>query len=49
VLRDPFVLGEQLCFSACDGDLGHDVVTSALIGVMRPSKELAESYAKMRS
>ena len=32
--------GERLCFSSCDGDLKHDVITSPLIAIGRPSREL---------
>jgi hypothetical protein len=31
-------VGEQLCFSSCDGDLEHDVITSPLVAVERPSR-----------
>jgi hypothetical protein len=41
--------GEQLCFSSCDGDLEHDVITSPLLAVERPSKDLAGRYDEMRS
>jgi hypothetical protein len=36
--------GERLCFSSCDGDLEHDIVTSPLVAVERPSKDLARRY-----
>jgi hypothetical protein len=32
--------GEQICFSSCDGDLEHDVITSPLVAVERPSTDL---------
>ena len=32
--------GEQICFSSCDGDLEHDVITSPLVAVERPSQDL---------
>jgi hypothetical protein len=41
--------GEQLCFSSCDGDLEHDIITSPLLAVERPSKDLAGRYDEMRS
>jgi hypothetical protein len=41
--------GERLCFSSCDGDLEHDIITSPLLAVERPSKDLARRYDKMRS
>jgi hypothetical protein len=41
--------GEQLCFSSCDGDLEHDIITSPLLAVERPSKDLAKRYDEMRS
>ena len=41
--------GEQLCFSSCDGDLEHDIITSPLLAIERPSKELARRYDEMRT
>ena len=41
--------GEQICFSSCDGDLEHDIITSPLLAVERPSKDLARHYDDMRS
>jgi hypothetical protein len=41
--------GERLCFSSCDGHLEHDIITSALVAVERPPRDLARRYAKMRS
>jgi hypothetical protein len=42
-------VGEQICFSSCDGDLEHDIITSQLIAVERPSEDLARRYDEMRS
>jgi hypothetical protein len=36
--------GERLCFSSCDGHLEHDIVTSPLLAVERPSRDLARRY-----
>jgi hypothetical protein len=33
--------GERLCFSSCDGDLKRDIITSPLIAVERPARDLA--------
>lgn len=41
--------GERLCFSSCDGHLENDVITSPLVAVVRPSRDLAKRYDKMRS
>jgi hypothetical protein len=41
--------GEQLCFSSCDGDLEHDIITSPLLAVERPSKDPAGRYDEMLS
>jgi hypothetical protein len=41
--------GERLFFSSCDGDLERDIITSPLLAVERPSKDLARRYDKMRS
>ena len=37
--------GECLCFSACDGHLEGDVITSPLVAIERPPKDMA-LYAK---
>jgi|HubBroStandDraft_2_1064218.scaffolds.fasta_scaffold429021_2 hypothetical protein len=36
--------GEQLCFSSCDGDLVHDVITSPLVAIERPPKDVVSRY-----
>jgi hypothetical protein len=36
--------GLQLCFSSGDGDLEHDVLTSVLLSIERPPKEVVEKY-----
>jgi hypothetical protein len=41
--------GERICFSSCHGDLEHDIITSPLLAVERPSKDLARRYDEMRS
>jgi hypothetical protein len=41
--------GEQLCFSSRDGDMEHDIITSPLLAVERPSKDLPGGYDEMRS
>jgi hypothetical protein len=41
--------GEQICFSSCDGDLEHDIITSPLLAVEWPSKDLTRRYDEMRS
>jgi hypothetical protein len=30
-------IGEQICFSSCDGHLEHDVITSPLLSIEQPS------------
>ncbi len=40
--------GEQLCFSSCDGDLSHDVITSPLLAIERPPKDVASRYEELR-
>jgi hypothetical protein len=37
--------GEHLCFSSCDGHLDRDVVTSPLLAIERPPKEVMSRYA----
>lgn len=39
--------GERLCFSACDGHLERDVITSPLVAIERPPKNLAERYPRL--
>ena len=41
--------GERLCFSSCDGHLEHDVVTSPLSALERPTKDVVARLAKLRS
>jgi hypothetical protein len=41
--------GERLCFSACDGHVEHDVVTSPLSAFERPSKDVVARIDKLRS
>ena len=36
--------GERICFSARDGRIDKDVLTSALVGIERPPKEVIASY-----
>jgi hypothetical protein len=36
--------GQQLCFSSGHGDLEHDVLTSALLAIERPPKEVVVQY-----
>ncbi len=36
--------GEQLCFSSCDGDLEHDVITSPLLKIEWPPRDVAIRY-----
>jgi len=33
--------GERLCFSSCDGHLEHDIITSELVAVERPSRDVS--------
>jgi len=40
--------GEQLCFSSCDGDLVHDVITSPLRAIVRPPKDVASRYEELQ-
>ncbi len=40
--------GERLCFSSCDGDLDHDIITSPLVAVERPPKDVAERYVQLQ-
>jgi hypothetical protein len=37
---DALLEGEQLCFSSCNGDLEHDVITSPLLAIERPPKDM---------
>jgi len=46
---DAVVDGEQLCFSAGDGDLQRDLITSPLMAIERPPKDIAERYGELRS
>ncbi len=46
---DSLVAGEKLCFSACDGDLEHDVITSALVAIERPEKSVVALYDELRA
>ena len=46
---DALLKGERLCFSACDGHVEHDVVTSPLSALERPSKGSVARLAKHRS
>ena len=39
--------GEQLCFSSCDGDLAHDLITSPLRAIERPPKDVASHYEEL--
>jgi hypothetical protein len=41
--------GERLCFSACDGHVERDVVTSPLSSLERTPKDVAARLAKLRS
>ncbi|MGH7438397.1 MAG: hypothetical protein ACRENE_22155 [Polyangiaceae bacterium] len=41
--------GERLCFSAGDGHLENDVVTSPLFALERPPKDVVARLAKLRS
>jgi hypothetical protein len=41
---EALVEGEQLCFSSCDGDLAHDLITSPLRAIERPSRDVAIRY-----
>ena len=41
--------GEQLCFSSCNGDLDHDVITSPLVSVERPPRDVANRYDHLRN
>jgi hypothetical protein len=40
--------GEQLCFSSCDGDLVHDVITTPLQAIERPPKDVASRYEELQ-
>lgn len=40
--------GERLCFSACDGDLDRDIITSPLVAVERAPKDVAERYGQLQ-
>ena len=46
---ESLVAGEKLCFSSCDGDLEHDVITSALIAIERPEKSVVALYDELRA
>lgn len=46
---DSLVAGEKLCFSAGDGDLEHDVVTSPLVAIERPEKTVVALYDELRA
>lgn len=46
---ESLVAGEKLCFSACDGDLAHDVITSPLVAIERPPKEVVAHYDELRA
>jgi hypothetical protein len=39
--------GERLCFSACDGHLERDVITSPLVAIERLPKDMAERYPQL--
>jgi hypothetical protein len=39
--------GERLCFSACDGHLDRDVITSPLVAIELPPKNMAERYQQL--
>ena len=41
--------GEKLCFSSCDGDLDHDLITSPLLAIERPPKDMASRYEELRN
>jgi hypothetical protein len=38
--------GQKLCFSSGHGDLEHDILTSALVAVERPPKEIVQRYPR---
>ena len=38
--------GLQLCFSSGHGDLEHDILTSAVLAIDRPPKELVQAYER---
>jgi hypothetical protein len=42
------VPGTRLCFSSCDGHLDKDIITSALVAIERPPKEVVVSYPQLR-
>jgi hypothetical protein len=44
---DALLEGEQLCFSSCDGDLQHDLITSPLLAIERPPKEVTIRYEEL--
>ena len=44
---DALLKGERLCFSACDGQVEHDVVTSPLSAMGRPPKDVVTRIAKL--
>ena len=46
---ESLVPGEQLCFSSCDGDLENDVITSPLVGIERPPKDVVAHYEELRA
>lgn len=37
-------IGEQLCFTAGDHDLEHEIITSPLTAILRPPKEILRVY-----
>jgi hypothetical protein len=48
-LPESLVAGEKLCFSSCDGDLEHDVITSSLVAIERPAKSIVAVYDELRA
>lgn len=46
---ESLVAGEQLCFSSCNGDLENDVITSPLVTIERPPKDVVVRYDELRA
>ena len=44
---EALVPGEQLCFSSGDGHLENDVITSPLVAIERPPKEVVAEYDQL--